>query len=474
MLLYTHTLVAEDTCPANGGAGCNHLDALKDSDYKCVRWRQTGGCNPHGHREKHGDKSCHEEVPPGNSGYCQCGAGHQRVRAREATCDHRPIICETECLQFRRYMCISWRQTGGCSAEGTREPEKDQNCDAEISPRMSGFCECGGGRIVRKPGCDHGEFADPFKCKDVCAAEPDLYEELGLDSSAPEKVIKQAFRKLSLKYHPDKTRNDPVQTARFAAIREAYEIISDAEQRAVYDAAGLQMVYESRNQKVQKGPSMNGQVDVDLEKLYNGAEITTHINRKIICRGCADRYTDRCRLCQTQCANEVEVRNVQMGPMIMQQQVEVPSRQKCRMESTKLLLDIEPGMSNGDTLQFKSMGEHRPKMIPGDVVMTIKASQHGFFTRAGLDLHAQLDISLKEALLGFQRSFRHLDGRNIEIGFDGITVPFSVMKIENEGMPQRADPTTRGSLYVKFRIVMPKSDQLGEAQRDWLRHNFPA
>ena len=130
-----------------------------------------------------------------------------------------------------RYRCISWRQTGGCSADGTREPNKDrpasnpwtarsscskripsnlpyrsagsrphlnnfsrtiydfqrfwdvatvdhqplpsmvqdQTCRALIDPRSSGYCECGGGRIIRKPGCAHGEWAEPFTCLDECA-----------------------------------------------------------------------------------------------------------------------------------------------------------------------------------------------------------------------------------------------------------------------------------------------------------------
>lgn len=297
---------------------------------------------------------------------------------------------------------------------------------------------------------------EPFTCKDECAQEPNLYEELGVDSGASEKDVKQAFRKLSKTYHPDKTRNDVVLTARFIAIREAYDIISDQEQRALYDAAGLKIVFEARNQKIEKGDSMNGEVHVSLEGMYNGEEITTNVQRKVICRGCENQHTARCQKCDQRCANEVEVRNVQMGPFVTQQQVEVPSQQRCRAEQTPLLVTIERGMQPGDTVVFKSMGEQQPKKIPGDVVLTLRERKHKVFRRVGVDLNTEVEISLREALLGWERTITHLDKRKVTFGHKGVTTPFAIMKIEGEGMPHKGDPGTMGSLIVKCKIKMPE------------------
>jgi len=402
-----------------------------------------------------------------------CRAGSTKMKARLSTCDHRPFRCQTECLQVMRYSCVGWRQTGDCNADGPREPNNDKPCDASIDGRSSGFCECGDGRIIRKPGCAHGEFSEPFTCKDECGQEADLYEELGLDSSASEKAIKQTFRRLSLRYHPDKTRGDAKETARFAAIRDAYDVLVDPDKRAVYDSAGFRMLDDLQNGKAEKGPSMSGQVKVTLEQLYNGDEFHTMINRKIICRGCAEQNTARCNKCNAGCANEIGVRNVRMGPMVMQQQVEVPSKQRCRIEHTKLLVDVEPGMSAGDSITFRSMGEHQPKKIPGDVVLNIVEEKHKVFRRVGSDLHADVDISLKEALLGFRRTLTHLDKREIKLGFDGVTTPNSIMRVSGEGFPQKGDPTVRGNLYVKCRIRMPEDGSLSQAQREWLAMNFP-
>mmetsp|Transcript_8169 Transcript_8169/g.17835 ORF Transcript_8169/g.17835 Transcript_8169/m.17835 type:complete len:475 (-) Transcript_8169:106-1530(-) len=452
-----------ESCPAGSAEGCAGSGVLAASP-KCVSWRQTAGCDPKGNRERQGDKPCTSLIEPGRSGYCECSVGSARHLVRQVTCDHRPFRCDTECLQVLRYTCVSWRQTKGCDANGEREAQNDKPCDQEISARSSGFCECGAGRVVKKPGCEHGEFEEPFSCRDVCAGEPDLYEELGVDSGASEKDIKQAFRKLSLKFHPDKTQDDPVLTARFAAMREAYDIIGNQEQRSLYDAAGLQMVLDAKNHP-DKGPTSSAELEVSLESMYNGEEMKVQLSRKVICRGCAGKSTERCRKCTTACANELQLVNVQMGPMIVQQRQEVRSKEKCRMENAKLLIHVEQGMSNGDSIMFKNQGEQQPKKLPGDLKLVFKEKKHQLFRRVGVDLHIELQLSLREALLGFERSIVHLDGRRLTFSYKGVTKPSGVLKITGEGMPHRGDSTQRGNLLARCTIIMPDDG------RQWLKEN---
>lgn len=461
---------APEVCPREGGLGCSAADAIPDKDLRCSGWRQTGACSPKGNREPHGDLPCHSEVQSGSSGYCECAGGRH---AREATCGHRVFNCDDECRLVRQYVCVAWRQTGDCSADGGREPDQDKSCDEAIDSGMSGFCECGGGRTVRKPGCEAGQLSDAFRCRDECARELSPYEELGVDISASDKMIKQAFRKLSLKFHPDKTRSDPTATARFTAIREAYDVISDPEQRNIYDAGGIQMVSEARGQKLQKGPAMAGEVLISLEGLYNGEDIRTSVRRKVICKGCADQWTARCEQCTAGCANEIQLVRMQLGPMIVQQQQEVASKQRCRLMDAVLDVAVERGMASGDKIVFKGMGEQRPQMIPGDIELTLREKKHEVFRRTGADLHTEISISLKEALLGFERRILQLDRRNIIITISGVTKPFEIIRVDGEGMPHRGDPTQHGNLFVKCRIVMPTEAQL-EPQWAWLRDNFPA
>merc|ERR1712176_193337 len=148
-----------------------------------------------------------------------------------------------------------------------------------------------------------------------------------------------------------------------------------------------------------------------------------------------------------------------------QQEVEVPSKQKCRKENTDLLVAVEPGIMAGETIIFKSMGQQDPNKLPGDIKVTVKEGKHGELRRTGVDLHTDITISLREALLGFERALTHLDKRIIRFSFNGVTKPSGVIRIEGEGMPYRGDPTQRGNLFVKCHIEMPTDGE------EWVKTN---
>eukprot|EP00933_Yihiella_yeosuensis_P060108 TRINITY_DN620_c1_g1_i1.p1 TRINITY_DN620_c1_g1~~TRINITY_DN620_c1_g1_i1.p1 ORF type:complete len:489 (+),score=92.81 TRINITY_DN620_c1_g1_i1:50-1516(+) len=464
-------VATQDSCPAGSDpASCTPGHGIPDQDLRCVRWRQTGGCLASGPREAHGDLPCDHPIETGRSGYCECGSGR---KARQVTCSHRQFTCTTACKQLRRYACVAWRQTGGCDADGTREPNNDKPCSEMIANTMSGYCECGDGRIIKKSGCEFGANQESFRCLDECAAEADLYEELGVEASASDKTLKQAFRKLSLKFHPDKTRNDPTASDRFLSIREAYDIVSDPEMRGLYDSMGIQYVYQAKGQKIEKGQSIQMEIGMTLEQLYNGEETHTEFARKVICKGCKERPSQRCNQCNAGCAHEIQLVQVQMGPFLTQQQQRVPSQQRCRHERTRLDISIEPGTMDGDSIVFKGKGEHMPAMIPGDVILKVKEQKHKFWKRKGVNLHTTIEISVKEALLGFERSVTQLDGRTISISVHGITPPKGVIRIEGEGMPHKGDSSQKGDLFVKCNYKMPQPEDLDAAKRKWIQENLP-
>merc|ERR1712190_568979 len=94
--------------------------------------------------------------------------------------------------------------------------------------------------------------------------------------------------------------------------------------------------------------------------------------------------------------------------------------------------------------------------IPGSVVFTLKTRKHPKFERRGDDLHMNMKVSLREALLGWTQTIRHLDGHTVELHTTSVTKPFQVIKVKGEGMPLRDDPATFGDLYVKIEINFPK------------------
>ncbi|CAD7923425.1 unnamed protein product [Amoebophrya sp. A120] len=295
---------------------------------------------------------------------------------------------------------------------------------------------------------DHSAFKD----------SQDLYELLGLhekhergEEISPAE-IKKAYRKLSLAYHPDKN-SDPNIIAMYQEMTAAYEVLSDPAKRARYDCCGMEGVKE----QMPSGKDFQLTKPVTLEELYTGAKRTDHHRRRVICRVCRnDPNHPNCMSCN-RCPNEVKMVQQQIGPgMVIQQQQEVPSKDRCQQDVAYLHTEIERGMRDGDRITFPHMAEQSPGQLPGDVILILQQRPHNRFERKGNNLHISTKISLKEAMLGFKRKISHLDGHTVNFETSDTTQPFQVFKIKGEGMPHKDDPTQFGNLFVKVEVEMPK------------------
>jgi DnaJ-class molecular chaperone len=317
---------------------------------------------------------------------------------------------------------------------------------------------------IRMEGTRHdGEkcFAIFHRVFDHEAADldKDLYEILGLKDDDDESDIKKVYRKLSMKYHPDKIANPTEETQRkFNEIRDAYEILNDPDTKILYDTGGMEAVKKHQKGEVAKGDNIGVELAVTLEDLYNRNVVKAPINRRVVCRGCRTRPdSPKCKGCN-RCPNEIRTVNQQVGPgMFMQREQEVQSKEKCKQEQAIIEVPVEKGMKDGESLSFERMAEQRPGMLPGAVVYTLKAAKHPKFRRTGDDLHMDMQVSLRESLLGWAQSIRHLDGHILELKTDSVTKPFQVFQVKGEGMPLRDDPSSRGNLNVKVEVAFPKS-----------------
>mmetsp|Transcript_17045 Transcript_17045/g.33330 ORF Transcript_17045/g.33330 Transcript_17045/m.33330 type:complete len:363 (+) Transcript_17045:563-1651(+) len=321
--------------------------------------------------------------------------------------------------------------------------------------------------------------------------EIDLYEVLGLDEDATDKDIKSAYRKLSLKYHPDRNPDNEEAETKFREVSFAYEVLSSEEKRLLFDQGGLALVKEAEGEEDQgqgggifggffgnmqrgnRGPDYQMRLKVTLEELYNGAEKETRINRRVVCARCSQdnlsaKSKERCAKCG-RCPNERRMVHRQMGGFLVQQEEEIPSKEKCKNEQKLLTAHIERGMQEGQEIRFKYMSEQQPKKIPGDVVFLLVQQKHRLFEREGDDLHMTMKITLKEALTGFVRSFKHLDDHEVEIDREGmITKPFETIVIPEEGMPLHEVPSQFGNLRVTFEVQFPHSlseDQIEQIKK---------
>jgi len=306
--------------------------------------------------------------------------------------------------------------------------------------------------------------------------EVDLYERLGLEAEATTKQVKTAYRKMSVLHHPDKTGDGEAAVQKFREITEAYEILSDPEKRVLYDHTGIAAARKGLEhqqeqggspfdmffggggrQESKRGRNMEIELPVTLEDLYVGNEKSATIKRRIVCKNCKTKmHTPRCRECGA-CPKEKKMVHRRAGPgMIVQQEVMVESKEKCKREEKTLSATIEKGMPDGEDIVFKYESEQKPGQIPGDVVLKLKSVPNPMFKRSRDTLSMKLSIPLRAALLGFETSFKHLDGHTVTVKRTGVTRPGQVIRIKGEGMPKHGTPSEFGDLTITFSIDFPK------------------
>jgi len=327
-----------------------------------------------------------------------------------------------------------------------------------------GFGGGGGGRYEELP-------------QEAEEEEVDLYERLGLEAEATTKEVKTAYRKMSVIHHPDKNGGGEAAVMKFREITEAYEILSDPEKRVLYDHTGIAAARKGLEQQQEQGGSpfdmffgggggrqeskrgrnMEIELPVTLEDLYVGNEKSATVKRRIVCKNCKTKMnTPRCRECGA-CPKEKKMVHRRAGPgMIVQQEVMVESKEKCKREEKTLSATIEKGMPDGEDIVFKYESEQKPGQIPGDVVLKLKSVPNAMFKRSRDTLSMKLSIPLRAALLGFETSFTHLDGHTVTVKRTGVTRPGQTIRIKGEGMPKHGTPSEFGDLTIQFSIDFPK------------------
>lgn len=175
-----------------------------------------------------------------------------------------------------------------------------------------------------------------FVSRDASAVEMDPYEVLGVDQEASERDVKRAYRKLSVKYHPDKNQGNDAAIETFNKIREAYEILGNPDKKILYDTGGLEAVKGAekegaggamdpfsaffggggggrRGRNANKGPDASVEMAVSLAQLYSGATAGATIQRRVVCRGCRKSRKGKCAECGA-CPPETKMVQRQMGP----------------------------------------------------------------------------------------------------------------------------------------------------------------
>ncbi|CUG85902.1 DNA-J chaperone, putative [Bodo saltans] len=329
--------------------------------------------------------------------------------------------------------------------------------------------------------------------------ETKFYDILGVAPTSSEDEIKRAYRKLALKFHPDKNKDEGAQE-KFKEISVAYDCLSDEEKRRKYDQFGEKGLSGdggvdpsdifssffgggSRTRGEPKPKDIVHEYPVPLEHFYNGKVVKLAVNRDRLCEPCNGSGSNKpgvdakCRDCQ---GRGVQMVTRQLGPgFIQQMQIQckncggkgtaIKPEDKCSncsgaqvVKDKKIFeIPIEKGMKKGDSVAFRGEGDQIPGVrLAGDIIIILDQKHHPTFTRKGNHLLLEQTISLGEALTGFVTEITHLDGRKIAIrSVAGECIdPDHLWAINREGMPvPKTGGVERGNLIIKFKVTYPSN-----------------
>jgi len=339
----------------------------------------------------------------------------------------------------------------------------------------------------------------------VMSDKRDYYEVLGVEKSASESDLKNAFRSLARKYHPDRSTEENAED-KFKEIQEAYAVLSDAEKRAQYDrfghngpsgspfggfgGGGFNINLEDilggdffssmfgggggRSNR-RRGNDIRIIHTVSLLDIYNGSTEEIELDLPTQCEPCGGTgaeggETSTCGDCNGQ--GRVRMRQ-QVGPFVQDVVRECPtcngvgqtSTNSCSLcagtgqttKATTLRFSIPAGAEEGTRLRMRGRGAPAPqgKGQQGDLFIEIEVEEHPWFERSGPDLIMSLPLGYADLVLGTSITLEHLDGKDLTIKIPAGTNSGETLEIRKRGLPGRRSGG-RGDIIVLVKLHMPK------------------
>ncbi len=336
-------------------------------------------------------------------------------------------------------------------------------------------------------------------------AQRDYYEILGVSRDAEQDVIKKAYRKLAMQFHPDKNPNNPEAEEKFKEAAAAYEVLSDANKRARYDQYGHQafsggggggfhntedifshfgdifgdifgggMGGGSRSRRQSRGPRRGSDLryvtEIYLKDVISGLEREIEFDTDencSVCNGSGAEKGTQPVTCPT-CGGSGQVVRQQgffaMASTCPQCQGQgsivknpcKPCHGQGRTKShRKIRLTIPPGVDTGTRLRVTGEGEGGYHGGPaGDLYVEIRVREHDSFERRGEDLYAELDVSYLQMLLGAEIEVETVDGK-AKLEVPKGTVAGDEIKLTGQGLPSLRG-SRRGNIYFHVNVEFPE------------------
>ena len=343
----------------------------------------------------------------------------------------------------------------------------------------------------------------------------DYYDILGISKNASAAEIKKAYRKMAIKYHPDKNPDDTKAEDMFKKSAEAYEVLSDPDKRARYDqmghaafdgsggfggGGGMNMddifsqfgdIFGSAfggggggfsgfggfgggGQRRAKGSNLRIRVKLSLEEIANGVEKKVKVKRKVQAAGTTYKTCSTCNgtgqvtrvtntiLGRMQTASPCNVCGGS-GQMIDQNPADADA-QGLKVQEETVSIKIPPGVVEGMQLKVGGKGNEAPgNGIAGDLLVAIEEKEHESLQREGDNLHYDLYISYPEAALGASKEIQTVSGK-VRIKIEAGVQSGKILRLRGKGIPS-INGYGKGDLLVHVNVWTPKT--LSKEQKDF-------
>jgi molecular chaperone DnaJ len=343
----------------------------------------------------------------------------------------------------------------------------------------------------------------------MSTAEHDYYELLGVGRDADEQEIKKAFRRLARRLHPDVS-EEPDAEARFREISEAYEVLSNAETRQLYDRyghAGLRsggftpthfdvgslgdlfsaffgddlFGVAGRGAAAARGADVAAEIQIDLLEAARGTTASVPLQVAVPCRSCGGDGVEPGTQVSTCARCRGSGRLQQVSRSLFGEFIRTSPCPECRgsgrvvehpcqtcagagrtLEERKLSVDVPPGIHDGQRIRLSGEG-HAGALggRAGDLYVAVRIRPDERFVREGNDIFSQVDLTMVQAALGATVAVETLDG-SVELEFDPGTQPGQVRVLRGRGMPV-LQGFGRGDHRVLVNVLVPH--RMTEEQR---------
>jgi molecular chaperone DnaJ len=333
----------------------------------------------------------------------------------------------------------------------------------------------------------------------------DYYEILGISKGATEAEIKKAYRKMALKYHPDKNPDNTEAEEKFKKAAEAYEILSNADKKARYDQFGHQAFDGSGGggfggggmnmddifsqfgdifgggfgggggfsgfggggrQRVVKGSNLRIRVNLSLEDIANGVEKKIKVKRKIQAPGTTYKTCTTCN----GAGQVTRVTNTILGRMqtsaacptcggagqIIDKKPSDADAQGLKISDETVTVKIPAGVVDGMQLKVTGKGNDAPgNGIAGDLLVAIQEEEHATLKREGDNLHYDMYVSLPDAVLGNSKEIDTVTGK-VRIKIEPGVQSGKILRLRGKGIPS-INGYGKGDLLVHVNVWTPKT-----------------